>query len=289
MSLDPTAIPDAPPAPAPEAGAELAEIWRNIWPWDDLNAKGPPERFLKLGLDMLASLAAIVAQGPIGPKLVRARADGSLATGAQINLQAGIGAPSAIGANTITVIDPSVLSPACPVLLQVATGVNAGKTEQQIVQSIAGNVVTLAPGNLLHAYNPGDTCVAMPTIDVFGQPIAVVAAGGGGSTNLALQVRPQVVNATIASGITAALLGGTAGQTVFLFGVAIAFDAVVGSNGMFLEDSAGTQLWNLSLAAGPQYVDYHGAPCSAVGAGISMINGSSGSVTVRGTLNYAKS
>lgn len=62
MSVDPNAIPDAAPAAPAETGSDLAQIWSNLWPWDELNAKGPPERWLRLGTEILPVLAALVAQ-----------------------------------------------------------------------------------------------------------------------------------------------------------------------------------------------------------------------------------
>lgn len=55
-------------------------------PWDDLNAKSPPERYLELIKDVLPTLAVLVAQGPTRARLLSADASGSLVTVPSPNL-----------------------------------------------------------------------------------------------------------------------------------------------------------------------------------------------------------
>lgn len=48
----------------------LAELWRTLFPWEQLEAKNPPDRRLELGQDILPTLAVMVAAGGGVPALL---------------------------------------------------------------------------------------------------------------------------------------------------------------------------------------------------------------------------
>lgn len=61
------------------AEPDPTEFWRQLWPWDDLNAKSPPARWQQLQRDVMPVLAALsVVRSPTGPRLLAADAVGAL-------------------------------------------------------------------------------------------------------------------------------------------------------------------------------------------------------------------
>lgn len=172
----------APSAPA-EAGSPLAQLWRNIWPWDDLNAKGPPERWLSLGTEILPALAVLAAQGPDKPRLLQTDLLARLLTVGSLNAVDKAAAAAAAGQNVITVNNPNLFAPGSWVAIVPAAGA-ATLTNSQFYQVLGpGNVagtLTIAP-NLATAVNPGDYIVSVPAVWIAGQSLNVQV---GNSVNI---------------------------------------------------------------------------------------------------------
>lgn len=67
-----------PPSIGPSITSRLATLWRSIIPWEQLQAKEPPQRYLEVGSDIIPTLAVLTALGPDGPHLVNVDQRGNL-------------------------------------------------------------------------------------------------------------------------------------------------------------------------------------------------------------------
>jgi hypothetical protein len=168
------ATPEATPLVTPSTAVQpsdggLAELWRNLLPLDDLQAKSPPERRLVLGKDILPSLAILTAQGPGGPKLINADLVGKLATANLPYFIDSAASPAAAGTFAVNVHTPSFYSPGMWMLIgtQFING-QWGQGQTLQVATVSGNTVTTVVPFAL-PINANDPIILIPPpIGVFG-------------------------------------------------------------------------------------------------------------------------
>lgn len=175
MSVNLEPIPES-PAPAPsEIGGRLAQIWRNIFPWGDLNAKLPPERYLSLGEEILPSLAVLAAQGPDQPRLLQTDLLARLLTVGSLNAVDKATAQKLIGSAVISVNNPNLFAPGSFVAVQPAAG-GATLSNSQFYQVLGPTnnpgELSIAPA-LTAQVNPGDFIVGVPAVWIAGQSLNV--------------------------------------------------------------------------------------------------------------------
>lgn len=100
----------------------LAELWQRIMPWEDLQAKSPPERYLQLGRDVLAAVAALSALGPDRPRLLRTDGLSRLLTATAVNPELPVTGPAAVNATLIPTSAQYIAPPGTSLLLTNAAG-----------------------------------------------------------------------------------------------------------------------------------------------------------------------
>ncbi len=161
-ATDPLAgIPDQPPAAPADAGSVLAEVWTNIFPWSDLNAKGPPERNLKLGTEILPTLAVQAIQTPAGPRLVQGDSLGHQVTAISQNLTDVLAADAAGGTSVLKVGQSDLFPPGTWVILTPAPGTGSVlPTGPYQVGSFVPGILQLE-STLAQDYHAGDYVVAV--------------------------------------------------------------------------------------------------------------------------------
>lgn len=74
----PVLPPPSLPSIDPVGDGHGTEFWTKLFPWEDLQAKGIPERRLKLGQEVLGSLSIMVGNDAVGPHLIQTDAMGNL-------------------------------------------------------------------------------------------------------------------------------------------------------------------------------------------------------------------
>lgn len=175
MSVDLGQIPETAPAPGVAVGGGLAQIWKNIFPWEDLNAKGPPEQWLTLGQEILPALAVLAAQGPDQPHLLQTDLLSRLLTVGSLNAVDKAADQSLVGASLITVENPELFAPGSWVAIVPAAGSSTLINSQvyQVLSPAAGpGQLNVAPA-LTANVNPGDFVVSVPAVWIAGQSLNV--------------------------------------------------------------------------------------------------------------------
>jgi hypothetical protein len=181
------AIPELAPAASTDSAQELAELWRNIIPWDDLNAKGPPDRYLKLGQEILPTLAILAAQGEDAPHLLKVDAASRLLTSAVPNPIQRLTDPITAGDQALNVDDPSPFPGGSHIFITSASG--GGASGPYLVYEVTGNQLYLGR-EIIVPYVPGDLVVGYPSYVAVGEAaqdraadimtVVVPAVGAGG-------------------------------------------------------------------------------------------------------------
>lgn len=197
---DPLAgVPDVAPGPPSDPTQSIAEIWTNIFPWGDLNAKGVPERNLKLGPEILPVLAGIFIQSGSGPRMVQGDASGHLVASSVTPLTDRLTLPAAAGQPIIKITTPSLFPPGSWIMLAPApgTGTNAANGPFQ-VGSWQADGLTLTQV-LPIAYQSGDFIFAVPSFqpvgfDAIDRPVDVQKFVAGAAGAAASVVLPGVAN-----------------------------------------------------------------------------------------------
>lgn len=142
----PTVLP--PSLPAPVEGGGLAELWRNLLPLDDLQAKSPPERRLTLGRDILPTLAMLSAMGPDGPHLVNTDVIGNVVADSPGYLIDQLTAPVNAGDHAIQVTNGRQFAPGMAVAIgSQQTTADRNPAFQTWVNTVQGNTVNLQNGS----------------------------------------------------------------------------------------------------------------------------------------------
>jgi hypothetical protein len=243
-------IPEVAPAAPAEGGSVLAELWKNIFPWDDLNAKGPPERWLKLGLEILPALAVLAAQGADAPHLLQVDALGRLAATGTPNIAGKLLQPVAAGAKAVVVDQPELFPPGSFITFSPGPQNFIFSVEGwHLITNVNGNTISLAEGPT-NSWGPGDIALGGPGMVIVGPPPGYLAA-----TSLA-QGR-----ATVGAGATRNLVIATASGVYRLHSVDFTIDAVTAGGGVYLhlQDTAGNDIdtWRTDLA--PPYTGLYQA------------------------------
>lgn len=178
----------------------LAELWRNLWPWDDLNAKLPPERWLTLGRDILPALAALTAQGPDRPRLLITDAVSRLQVATGLNAIQRLTSSLAAGDNVLPVDSTVPFAVGAYVLLAQAPG-NAPVTTTGPYRILnIGTAAMSIVGQVPVPYSTGDFVVALPMFTAIGdgfidRPVdqALQQIGGAGAaTSLTFPAIPNM-------------------------------------------------------------------------------------------------
>lgn len=175
MSIDLSSVPETAPVTIAEPGTPLAQLWRNIFPWSDLNAQSPPERWLTLGAEILPSLAVLAAQGPDQPHLLQTDALARLLTVGTQNAVDKVAQQSAAGAASIVVNNRNLFAPGSFIAIVPAAG-GATLANSQFYQVVGQGPdvgkLLIAP-NLNAQANPGDWVVGVPAVWIAGQSLNV--------------------------------------------------------------------------------------------------------------------
>lgn len=213
--------------PATTDTGSLAELQRNIWPWDDLNAKSQVARWLDLGREVIPTLASLVASGGARPRLLQADAQGRLATAASPYVIDRFADSANTASSTITPANPSLYAPGMfLMLISNAGGFTFGGAQVVQVQDVGPTTIDVAP-NPLSSYVPGDWIVTIPPPANFGAPPPGLAPNNG------------PIRAVRSAAGTTVMVNGQIRQVIRVFGVELAV-AVVAAGGVGeLQDTAG--------------------------------------------------
>lgn len=249
-------IPDtAPPAPV-EGGGSLGEIWSNLFPWEDLNAKGMVERYLKLGPDILPVLAAMVAKGPAGPKMVASDKRGFFGAQLDANPQTIVSVMAPQFTAAITVEDPQFFRIGS--LIEINDTVHPERHQPYTVTDVKGNVLSLW-GALSFDIQVGAVVRLVPRVSLAGNPPPWMAPNQPGRTIPG------------AGPFTAVLIAPANGFQVYLFGGILTVTvAAAGAIVQLLDDSLTQEYLRMSCAQVGQWsFDMHGAP-GGLDSGVSV-------------------
>lgn len=254
---------------ADAAAAPETEFWRNLWPWDDLNAKSPPEQWQQFRRDVLPVLAAMVAvRSPSGPRALAADATGRLQTSGFPMFSDVTTGLSPFPGSTLIVADATIYAPGMWVLIP-----NLGAASPNFQADYLGRVRAAQHESL-------PSGVDLVTVDP--APNAVIA---GGTVFMVLPpppdwlpvapwrapnlVPPQSV-AQVGAGTTR-YLNGSANQVLYVHGIFVAVQVAVAGAIWRIQDTAGPfRVQGVASAIGNIYLDMGGAPIGGPGAGIDV-------------------
>lgn len=123
---------------------QLAQLWNNIFPWADLNAKSPPERYLTLGKDVLPSLAVLATGiGASGPRLLSTDSLGRLSTLANPSGVDIVRADLAQNQNALQVGDQTLF----PIGSMILVASPNGPFRHRVFSWSAGNIINIIPSS----------------------------------------------------------------------------------------------------------------------------------------------
>lgn len=216
---EPEAVPPA-VGPDPIASGKLAEVWQNIIPYSDLNAKGIPERFLALGQEIVPTLAVLAASGNKNPRLLNADAVGRLIATANPlvadTLQSAVGPGDFdFQANSTGNYAPGML-----VMLISSTGAGTRWEVRRVIAVQPGNVgaAVFVDVRFRQAYAPGDAILILadPLHDGFlpvERPYDWEVDSDPGTGNQALNTIAGITGLVVLVDAVDATLWGGAGAT----------------------------------------------------------------------------
>lgn len=183
MAVNPPLDPALIPPGMGVAGATkdgLLVIARNlVMPWADLNAADVPEDYLRLAPELIATVSALTAMGPVGPRLLQTDALARLLTVGVPNAVDMAQASALINGNLVTVGSISAFAPGSWLMIIPQAGNTNPGTQQfyQVVGQVPPNQLKVAPA-LQVAVNPGDFVVGVPMIWIAGQTLQVQIPAG---------------------------------------------------------------------------------------------------------------
>lgn len=143
MISDPLAPPVSLPTVAPAGDASLAQVRRNVIPYEDLKAVLTPDRYLELGQDILPVLAVLAAQNPAGAKLLNADGVGNLIAAENPYVIDFLTVQTNAGGTTFSVSNPTQFLRGMAVVVGVtAVGFGLGGFWQTKVSAVNGQLLT---------------------------------------------------------------------------------------------------------------------------------------------------
>lgn len=170
MTLDPTDLARFVPSNAPSDVQPSTELWNQIFPWDDLQAKSPPTHHLKFGSDVLPTISVLAAGGGVNQKLLKTDGNSRLLTAASPTISDAFLNAAVAGTTNIAPRDITLYQPGQYVLLakNVATGPNSElKLIDQVIPGSSPPVLVLDRA-LGVGYAAGDPIVIVPPVAIVG-------------------------------------------------------------------------------------------------------------------------
>lgn len=222
--------------------SELAQLWRQLLPLDDMQAKSPVMRYLTLGKDILPTLAVLSAVAPDSPRLLKTDIASRLLVSTNFTTAVKATTGSAINQNVVTVPDSSIFPPGS-YLYHVPF---PGHIFRYKVKSIDSSTTIETVVNLKQIINAGDLLISVP--------VAIMEQPPGPSQALA-QGHQQAVGAVVED-ITANF---AATDGTFIYGIQWSMNAPAAFD------------CELYLIGGTPAVTYQIAKANATGATNSIV------------------
>lgn len=264
--------------------APPTEFWRNLMPWDDLNAKSPPERWLQFQKDVLPVLAVLVGgRTPAGSRLLAADAAGRLATSGTPYFSDRVLAIGAVLGTQLYVADASLYSVGMQVFYPNQS-VDAGPLDAY-VGYVAATVVT--PNHATDNITVDPQMPFTPRQNDFFLIIPPSDPWLPAPPWLYPNKVPVDIDAGVASGATLLLVAAAAQQNVFLFECSTIPDTAPTGDTFDLEDTTGVIYHKFGAGIAPWQFRGYGVKLP-LGRGVQLKNNSSGNVRIRGSLVYSQ-
>lgn len=244
-----------PPALDMAGSHSLGQLVQQTIPFDDLQIRGPVERYLTLGQDIIPTLSMISAIAGKTPRLLQADAAARLLTIAQLNAAAKIQNFPPGGPSLLTVDIPAIFPVGSYVLHVDSNGV---VDVREVTANPGTGNITLTRA-LQGIVNVGDTILSVPP--VIAQPLP--------SQQAQLQASGE---ANVAAGNSVLAISGVAGLNIWLFDATLYTGDAAGAFGGF-QDSGGVDYGQGAVnTSGRVFHRFYGGVPVAAGASFRVKN-----------------
>ncbi len=193
------------PSDTASTATPLATLWRNVIPWDDLNAKELPDHWLGLGTDILPVLAIqATGAGVSGPRLLQSDAAGRLlASAAPYGFDVFLAA-AGVGDTEFTPSDINLFVPGMSIMLinPLLTPPNIEPVRVQAIDNTVSPPKVVPELPLGQAYSAGMPIMILPATAISGympphRPMTSFARSDPGNGVLADLIIPRVAGQII--------------------------------------------------------------------------------------------